>query len=302
MATGSEIIAYAKKFEGYGPDTFTNWYGVSRTTAWCNIFVSYVLAHCGVKYAKAAYVPYGLRNALAIGTWVKMAQAQAGDIVVFTWHGGGNNTGTGSQDHIGFIISRDSNNVFTTIEGNTSGGKVAIRKRSAINIYKIVKLNLTGSGSAPVSPVVPSSTPMQGNAVNEPIRYVAAANGLNVRTGPGTNYPRIHTYPKGTPIKVVRRIGNWGYSVGAGGWLCTDYLSGSTSGGGSSAATSSRFRTGSYHVNTKLLNVRSGAGTGYRIIGRLSMNTPLKIVRVSGSWGYSNGAGGWVHLGYCRRG
>lgn len=303
MATGNDVINYAKKFVGYSSDIFCSWYGVSRNTAWCNIFVSYVLAHCGVNYAKAAYVPYGLRNALAIGTWVKMSQAQAGDIVVFTWHGGGNNTGTGSQDHIGFIISRNSDGTFTTIEGNTSGSTVAIRRRYAANIYKIVHLNYSGAAAVVESPVVPTaSTSMPGEAVNEPVRYVAAANGLNVRTGPGTNYPRIHTYPKGTPIKIVRRIGNWGYSVGAGGWLCTDYLSGPTSGGGSSATTSSGFRTGSYHVNTKLLNVRSGAGTGYRIVGRLSMNTPLKIIRVSGSWGYSNGAGGWVHLGYCRRG
>lgn len=296
MATGNDIINYAKKFVGYSSDIFCKWYGVSRNTAWCNIFVSYVLAHCGVNYVKAAYVPYGLRNALAIGTWVKMSQAQAGDIVVFTWHGGGNNTGTGSQDHIGFIISRNSDGTFTTIEGNTSGSTVAIRRRYAANIYKIVHPNYSGAATFAEAPSVPaSSTAMPGTPVSEPVRYVTAANGLNVRSGPGTNYSVLRTYPKGTPIKVVRRYNNWGYSNGAGGWVCTDYLS-------AASGKSGGYTTGSYHVNTKLLNVRSGAGTGYRIVGRLSMNTPLKIIRVSGSWGYSNGAGGWVHLGYCRRG
>lgn len=297
MATGNDVINYAKKFVGYSSDIFCKWYGVSRNTAWCNIFVSYVLAHCGVNYAKAAYVPYGLRNALAIGTWVKMSQAQAGDIVVFTWHGGGNNTGTGSQDHIGFIISHNSDGTFTTIEGNTAGSIVAIRRRYAANIYKIVHLNYSGAATVVETPSAPAvSMTLPGTPVNEPVRYVSANNGLNARSGPGISYPVLRTYPKGTPIKVVRRYNNWGYSVGANGWVCTDYLSSTTSG------KVSVYSTGRYYVNCAALNVRTGAGTGFRSKGTLKRNTPLKIVKLSGSWGYSNGAGGWVNLGYCRRG
>lgn len=145
----------------------------------------------------------------------------------------------------------------------------------------------------------PTSSTM-GTPVNEPVRYVAPVEGLNARTGPGTNYPVVTTWAKGTPIKVVRRVGNWGYSVGAGGWLCTDYLSGSTGGGASYK--SSGYSLGRYHVNTDALNVRSGPGTGYNKVGLLYNNTPLLILKTSGNWGYSRGAGGWVHLGYCRKG
>ena len=57
-----------------------------------------------------------------------------------------------------------------------------------------------------------------------------------------------------------------------------------------------------YHVNTAGLNVRSGPGTGYKKVCLLYNGTPLRILKVSGNWGYSRGAGGWVHLGYCRKG
>lgn len=153
------------------------------------------------------------------------------------------------------------------------------------------------SGSTPSS----SAPAVAGTAVSEPVRYVVPTEGLNARTGPGTNYPVIKTWPKGTPIKIVRRVGNWGYSKGAGGWLCTDYLSGSTA-GAVSHYTRSGYALGMYHVNTAGLNVRSGPGTGYKKVGLLYTGTPLRILKVSGNWGYSRGAGGWVHLGYCRKG
>ena len=305
MATGSSIIAYAKKFLGYGPSTFTSWYGASSSTAWCAIFVSYVMAHNGVSFTKASYVPTLQQWLARNATMVKMSQAQAGDVVIFTWSGGGNNTGTGSRDHIGFMIGRNSNGTFTTIEGNTSGNRVAIRTRYAVNIYGIYRPKYSGgssnSNSSPSSGSSASST-----TANNGLYYVNTSDGLNVRTGPGTGYNRIDTLPINTPVRVVRSTNGWGYSNGARGWVCMAYLrkaNGTSSLSHNSSSPSSGYSCGMYHVNSRTgLNVRAGAGTKYRRVELLRNNIPLKIVRISGSWGYSNGAHGWVCLKYCRKG
>lgn len=162
-------------------------------------------------------------------------------------------------------------------------------------------------GSAPsnVVPAAPSSNSsgtsgVMGAAVNEPVCYVSSKNGLNVRTGPGTNYPAIKTLSYGTPIKPVRRAGNWVYSNGAGGWLCSDFLSSKSS--NVSAPSSSRYPLGKYAVSVVGgLNVRTGPGTNYSRVQTLKNGTPLLILKVSGSWGYSKGAGGWICLDYCKR-
>lgn len=303
--TGQQIIDYAKQFKGQHSAIFADWYGISRSSAWCAVFVSYILNHCGVNYPKNAWVPNADAQLSKLGKWVGLGDAQAGDVVIFTWHGGGYNSGKGSRDHIGFIQHRNSDGSFLTIEGNTSGSIVAERTRYPINIYKIYRLNSLGGSSYTYTPSASSSsTPAYnssaGYAVNEGVRYTTSS--LNVRTGPSTSYGIVQTLPKGTPIKVVRRYGNWGYSNGARGWVCTDYLSGSTVTKSVARATSGGYSTGMYHVGNGQLNVRTGPGTGYNRVQTLASGTPLRILKVSGVWGYSAGARGWVHLGYCRKG
>lgn len=283
MATGSQIIAKARQFIGYGASTFTNWYGVSSSTAWCSIFVSYIMSACGISYPKVAYVPTAQQYCANHGTMVKMANAQAGDIVIFTWSGGGNNTGTGSRDHIGFIIKNNGNGTFTTIEGNTSGGRVAIRVRAAKYIYGIYRLNNMSGGGGGSTPSTPT-----GGGGSTGLYYINTPDGLNVRSGAGTNYSILRAYPQGTPIRVLKVENGFGYSSGAGGWLCMDYLS--TSGGGSSASAPS-VSAPSYSVGRTYtivepsgLKVRTGAGTGYRWKKRSELTTDGRRHSASGTY------------------
>lgn len=69
------------------------------------------------------------------------------------------------------------------------------------------------------------------------------------------------------------------------------------------------YTTGTYKVNTSIgVNVRSGSGTGYSIVGAATNNTQFTVNKVSGSWGFtssiacSNGTkkSGWVCLDYCK--
>lgn len=53
--------------------------------------------------------------------------------------------------------------------------------------------------------------------------YVVNASGLNVRTGPGTNYSKKKIYVKGTKFDTYEIKNNWARTPS--GWVCLDYCS-----------------------------------------------------------------------------
>ena len=68
------------------------------------------------------------------------------------------------------------------------------------------------------------------------------------------------------------------------------------------------YANGSYTVNTRSgVNVRSGPGTNYSIVGASTNGTSFSVSYTSGSWGYTSSIqttsgrkAGWVCLNYCR--
>ena len=139
--SNSSVIDYGMKFLGENGNRFNDWYyngnTAYRTWSWCNTFVSYVMYQCGVNFKKNAYVPYSEEWMHKNYKWVDFKDAKAGDVIVFCWTGEGNNSGRGNRDHIGFLISRNADGTFTTLEGNTNNGVVAIRTRYSKNIRNI---------------------------------------------------------------------------------------------------------------------------------------------------------------------
>lgn len=142
--TGSKVIKTAEKYLGKGGTFVWNYYGLAKGTAWCAAFVSYVMNKAGAKSLfydgkPVFYVPYAQQWLKKHCTHVKMANAKAGDIVIFTWDGNGYNSERGSRDHIGFVRKAGTSSTVYTIEGNTSGSKVAKRTRASRYIYGIYR-------------------------------------------------------------------------------------------------------------------------------------------------------------------
>ena len=137
----NDVIKYGLKFLGENGNRFNDWYYNGntkyRSLAWCNTFVSYVMSKCGINFKSTAYVPHAEQWMHSNYRWVDYKDAKAGDVIIFCWSGKGNNSGSGNRDHIGFLISKNPDGTFTTLEGNTSGGIVAIRTRYAKNIRNI---------------------------------------------------------------------------------------------------------------------------------------------------------------------
>ena len=128
---------------------------------------------------------------------------------------------------------------------------------------------------------------------------VKVSNSLNVRSGAGTNYSVLGSLSNGAKVEIVGTSGSW-YKIkyGSGyGYVSKDYVtvssssnnsssnSGSSNSGSSNNTTTtpSTSTTGTIKVNDTL-NVRSGAGTSYSVIGSLKNGATVEIVETSGSW------------------
>ena len=106
--TGQDVVNKATQFLGEDSSRFCKDYGVAKGTAYCCIFIWDIFRMLGISKlfmdgGKTAYVPTAQQWLHKNCEWVKMADAQPGDIVIFTWDGNGYNAGNGSRDHIGFI-------------------------------------------------------------------------------------------------------------------------------------------------------------------------------------------------------
>lgn len=170
MTTGEKIINKAEKYKGKtGGFVWNYWSGLPWGSSWCVGFVLYVLYKCGLK--SEIYNPKNVSNPFWLPTieeWlhkhakhVKMANAKPGDIVIFTWDGGGNNTrpiGKKSRDHIGFIRKKGTSDECYTIEGNTSGGKVDERTRGKTYIFAIYRLKCCQNASQTDEKTEPKET------------------------------------------------------------------------------------------------------------------------------------------------
>jgi len=121
-----------------------------------------------------------------------------------------------------------------------------------------------------------------------PAAVEVSASALNVRTGPSTGNAKIGLIHQGETYPVVGRSGEWlQRELGSmTGWSHGDYMNNSSA----QVAT----------VTASSLNVRSGPGTGYRVVGTVSRGTRVAVEGSSGSWrkiGY-DGREAWVYGTY----
>ncbi|MBY4796774.1 CHAP domain-containing protein, partial [Collinsella sp. AGMB00827] len=170
MATSYDVIARAAKEIGYSRFTdplmgtiYGRWYALLTNTPWfgtngvpyCAMFVSYILAECGVEVPGFPTASCLAALSGARGAGIVLANkydARPGDIVLFDWDP---QLGNG-VDHVGFV-ERNCGSYIQTIEGNTSpgtsgsqgnGGGVHRRTRSWGVVAAIIRPNYDGVPSS----------------------------------------------------------------------------------------------------------------------------------------------------------
>lgn len=121
--------------------------------------------------------------------------------------------------------------------------------------------------------------------------WVTSANGLPVRmrSGPSTGYGVLASYAVGTQVTILAK-GTYWFQIsvnGKIGYMMSQYLTTTKPGTGGSASTPS---TGSvayvYASNGGNVNLRTGAGTNYGVIGSYSVGTPVTVLSAGKTWSY----------------
>ena len=122
-------------------------------------------------------------------------------------------------------------------------------------------------------------------------KYVIATT-LNVRSGAGTSYSVLGSLSKGTKVEVISTTNGWSkisYN-GSTGYVSSQYLSDNTT----STNTTTKY------VTATTLNVRSGAGTSYSVLGSLSKGIKVEVISTTNGWSKINynGSIGYVSSQY----
>ena len=136
---------------------------------------------------------------------------------------------------------------------------------------------------------------------------ITASAAVNLRSGPGTSYGIRGTVQPGYRVKVLNTEDDWirvtVQNTGATGWIKASAIgkasSSSSSGSGGASAEPSVQEVRSVTAGT--LNVRSGPGSGYALVGALDYGTAMRVMSRSGSWlkiTAWNGVTGWVASAY----
>ena len=126
---------------------------------------------------------------------------------------------------------------------------------------------------------------------------------VNVRKGPGIGYTILARATAGSKAEICQTkwVGSSQWGRMANGWICMDYVS--LSSGSQSGTDSSGAAQTSGTVTGSNVNVRSGAGTGYSIVGRRNSGDVITVYERKTSGGLNWGRIGdnqWICLAYVR--
>ena len=117
---------------------------------------------------------------------------------------------------------------------------------------------------------------------------VITADAVNFRSGPSTSYLSLGSFNKGDKVEYLGTSGSW---VKVKYNNKTGYVYGSYVG---------NYATITQYVTATTLNVRSGAGTSYSVLGSLSKGTKVEVISTKNGWSKINynGSIGYVSSQY----
>lgn len=118
---------------------------------------------------------------------------------------------------------------------------------------------------------------------------------LNVRSGPGTSYGITTQVKKDEVYTIVDEKDGWGKLKSGAGWISLKY----TDKVGTS--TPAKFSPYTVVIDTNVLNVRSGAGTGHSVTGKVKKGDVYTIVEEKEGWGKLKSGLGWISLDYTKK-
>ncbi len=112
---------------------------------------------------------------------------------------------------------------------------------------------------------------------------------VNLRSGPGTKYQVKWEYGKGFPLKVVSQKGDWVKVTdfeNDTGWIYKPLLS-----------SKGHMIVKAFKDKNKRINIRSGPGTRYRVVGKAYYGVVFETLEQQNGWAkvrHETGLVGWI--------
>ena len=160
---------------------------------------------------------------------------------------------------------------------------------------------LSEGGWVKLSETQNATTATQGEAVN--LKVTVDTNGVNIRTGPGTSYPKAGMANKGQQLQLTRvqQGGMYLWGQFSGGWICLDYTDYKLAVLDNDPDADKVTATGVI-INTAKLNIRSLPSASSTKVGEYSRGDKVTITlqrRVGNTlWGKTEK--GWISLYYVK--
>jgi SH3-like domain-containing protein len=116
-------------------------------------------------------------------------------------------------------------------------------------------------------------------------RLAVSAPVANIRSGPGTSHNVLWKVEKYFPLRIIEKSGEWYHFEdfeGDKGWVHQSLVS----------------KISTVITKNDECNIRSGPGTGNKIIFTVEKGIPFKVLKREGSWihiEHADGDKGWIH-------
>jgi uncharacterized protein YraI len=153
----------------------------------------------------------------------------------------------------------------------------------------------------PVQDNPPGDPPNATNAPSSNITYATCiTSALNVRSGPGVSYPMVAGLRYGQTLKVINRQNGWAQFENPAGWSSEAYLSFEQTNLPTPIETPQPNSTPESPgiCNTSGLNVRSGPGVTFPIVGGLTYGQRIRILGHKNGWAQIETPPGWCNESY----
>jgi uncharacterized repeat protein (TIGR02543 family) len=207
--------------------------------------------------------------------------------------GNGVNVRSGPGTSYKIVGQRNKGNKVTILETKKVGSVSWGRMSDGWICMSYVKLDSQTTTPAPEQTQPTTPAPEETKPTTTQTGTVDVDEFLRVRKGPGTSYAVVGYLNKGDRVTILETKGNWARIDK--GWVSLDYIVLDSEG----STEKEEPDTWSGIITADCLHIRAGAGTSYKIVGRLYEGDKVTILETKGNWGRISS--GWISLSYVKK-